>query len=200
MSTVAGPVEVNRLSNNTVWESYLVCLAAILPLSWGLSSGFLAFDNDTLYADVARTMVDTGNWMMPAIHGVPFLDKPPLFFWLTALSIELLGDTTIAYRLPAALSAAGTAGLMYFILRRIETPRSVSIAAIIALLAASFDILVERTWRSLSLEPSSRPCTISVVPWKMKRRARVVGCGPLDGPGTMLKSLVGLLVPLDSVR
>ena len=52
-------------------ESGLVFLLTLIPVSIGLSSGYLAFDNDTLYADVVRTMVETGDWLNPQIHGVP---------------------------------------------------------------------------------------------------------------------------------
>ncbi len=196
MSTFAGETGTDHVhSSGELRESIFIFLATMIPLSIGLSSGFLAFDNDTLYADVARTMVETGNWMMPAIHGVPFLDKPPLFFWLSGLSVEMLGDTTLAYRLPAALAAAATAGLMYFILRRVSTPRSTSIAAVVALLGCP--LFFEYTRRAYMEVPVAGAVLASLYFFSRALENEDdtrawLAAGLWTGLGFMLKSLVGL--------
>ena len=48
-----------------------------------------------------------------------YFDQPPLFFWLSGLSIRLLGYSTFALRLPAVLLFAGTTWLMFIITRRL---------------------------------------------------------------------------------
>ena len=41
------------------------------------------------YAEMARKMLDTGNWLTPMFDvGVPFWGKPPLAFWMSALPID----------------------------------------------------------------------------------------------------------------
>ena len=53
------------------------------------------------YGEVARLMVETGNWIVPQIdYGVPFWAKPPLSTWICSSSISLFGDHEFALRLP----------------------------------------------------------------------------------------------------
>ena len=49
------------------------------------------FDNEGRYAEVARQMVTTGDWITPRLNDTLFLNKPPLAFWLAAVSFETLG-------------------------------------------------------------------------------------------------------------
>ncbi|MDP7385541.1 MAG: glycosyltransferase family 39 protein, partial [Nitrospinota bacterium] len=43
------------------------------------------------YAEAARAMVVTGDWVVPRVNGEVHLEKPPLLYWLTAASFSLLG-------------------------------------------------------------------------------------------------------------
>ena len=53
------------------------------------------------YAEIARIMAKTGNWITPQIdYGFPFWAKPPLSTWLSAISIRIFGVTEFAVRLP----------------------------------------------------------------------------------------------------
>ncbi len=53
------------------------------------------------YGEIARLMVETGNWIVPQIdYGVPFWAKPPLSTWICSSSISLFGDHEFALRLP----------------------------------------------------------------------------------------------------
>jgi len=50
-------------------------------------------------------MLHAGNWMMPLLDGLPYIDKPVLFHWLQGLAIAVLGETETAMRLPSAFAA-----------------------------------------------------------------------------------------------
>ncbi|EGU44805.1 hypothetical protein VIOR3934_13577, partial [Vibrio orientalis CIP 102891 = ATCC 33934] len=53
------------------------------------------------YGEMARLMVETGNWVTPQFdYGVPFWDKPPLFTWMSAYGIEAFGISEFAVRVP----------------------------------------------------------------------------------------------------
>lgn len=65
------------------------------------------------YADIARRMLATGEWVVPYIDPTtPFWGKPPLSFWMTAASLRLLGLTEFAARLPSLVTAVGAAALL----------------------------------------------------------------------------------------
>ncbi|MFW6112738.1 MAG: glycosyltransferase family 39 protein [Thermodesulfobacteriota bacterium] len=65
------------------------------------------------YAEIAREMLLLQDWLIPHLNLVPYLEKPPLVYWLTSLSLGAWGLTEGAARLPAALAALGGLYLAY---------------------------------------------------------------------------------------
>src|SRR4030042_5021562 len=56
------------------------------------------------YAEVAKEMIQSGDWVVPRFNGEIFLHKPPLLFWLIALPSKIYGSVTpLLARLPSAL-------------------------------------------------------------------------------------------------
>ncbi|USD62243.1 glycosyltransferase family 39 protein [Vibrio sp. SCSIO 43140] len=68
-----------------------------------LSLGFypLMDTTESRYGEMARLMVETGNWLTPLFdYDVPFWGKPPLFTWMSAISVEMFGLSEFTLRLP----------------------------------------------------------------------------------------------------
>ena len=62
------------------------------------------FDWDEVnFAEIAREMIVSKNYLIPTINFETFTEKPPLFFWLQAISMQLFGVSEYAARLPNAL-------------------------------------------------------------------------------------------------
>lgn len=57
------------------------------------------------YASISREMLESGEFLRVQHHHAPYLDKPPLLFWCSALSFWCWGSGDIAYRLPSVLAA-----------------------------------------------------------------------------------------------
>ena len=74
------------------------------------------------YAQVAQEMVATGDWVTPRVwmneSHIPFLGKPPLYFWAAAGAMRLFGESEFAARLPSALAAVAVLGLLYAVMGR----------------------------------------------------------------------------------
>jgi 4-amino-4-deoxy-L-arabinose transferase-like glycosyltransferase len=83
----------------------LVCalLAALLYFP-ALGRPALWEPDEGRYAEIAREMVLSGDWVTPRNDWVRYFEKPPLVYWAEAISIKLLGPTEFAVRLPAALA------------------------------------------------------------------------------------------------
>jgi 4-amino-4-deoxy-L-arabinose transferase-like glycosyltransferase len=62
-------------------------------------------DVDAANAQVARNMLDSGDWVTAHLDGVPFLEKAPLHYWLMAVSYGIFGVHDWAARIPLALCA-----------------------------------------------------------------------------------------------
>ncbi|WOT04699.1 ArnT family glycosyltransferase [Shewanella youngdeokensis] len=75
------------------------------------------------YGEMARLMVETGNWITPLFdYDVPFWGKPPLHTWLSAVSILGFGVSEFAVRLPHWLVAMLTLGLVAIFTRKQRLP------------------------------------------------------------------------------
>ena len=74
------------------------------------------------FLDAARAMVERSDWLVPYYRGEPFYDKPPLTYWLLALSFEAFGPSLFSGRLVAALLALATLGVAFLTTRRLIVP------------------------------------------------------------------------------
>lgn len=65
------------------------------------------------YAEIARKMAELNDWVTPWFeYGTPFWGKPPLSFWITAISLKLFGVNEFAARLPHFIFALAIVGLV----------------------------------------------------------------------------------------
>jgi len=71
------------------------------------------------YAEIAREMVETGNWLVPRIWYVPHLDKPPFTYWAVAASLSVFGVNEWAVRLPLALAGLSAAWAVFLLVRSV---------------------------------------------------------------------------------
>lgn len=62
-------------------------------------------DVDAVQAQIARNMLQSGDWVIAHLDGVPYLEKSPLVYWLMAASLRIFGAHDWAARLPVALAA-----------------------------------------------------------------------------------------------
>ena len=82
--------------------------------------GLMVFiDDEAIRSLVAQEMLWSGNYIAPAMHGDAYLNKPPGWNWLLALSFTLHGGASEwAARLPTVLALLGFAGTTYAFSRR----------------------------------------------------------------------------------
>ncbi len=82
-------------------------------------------------ASIAWEMQISGHWFIPTYNGLPYLDKPSLFFKTVALSLVLFGHNAFAARLPSALSAIGILIMVFLFCHREYNLRTAALATII---------------------------------------------------------------------
>jgi len=71
----------------------------------GLGSRHLAGGDEPRVAGIAAETFINGNWIEPKLNNKPFLEKPPLYFWADALSMQVFGRNAFAAKLPSAVAA-----------------------------------------------------------------------------------------------
>ncbi|MCO8121683.1 glycosyltransferase family 39 protein [Stieleria sp. TO1_6] len=115
----------------------VLVVAAMIVLLPNLSYPLIEPD-ETRYAQIAIEMIDSRDWVTPTLDGTPYLDKPPLMYWLTATSFEWFGISETAARMPSVLAALATIVLTYLLGQRIVGGRAAWLGAISLLLCGGF--------------------------------------------------------------
>lgn len=102
---------LSQKTRQWLWYSLLFMLAArvvalvLIPLT---------DTTEARYAEIARKMLQTGDWItLQHDYGVPFWAKPPLSTWLSAASMAVFGVDEFAVRLPSLLLGIGTLALVW---------------------------------------------------------------------------------------
>ncbi|MCS7019493.1 MAG: glycosyltransferase family 39 protein [Cytophagales bacterium] len=88
-------------------NSKIPFLAIIIVYVSGIFLEVMDID-EAQYAAIAREMASTGEWLQVKDRGENYLDKPPLLFWVAAISFKLLGVSNFSYRfIPLLVSLLG---------------------------------------------------------------------------------------------
>lgn len=113
---------LDRIASNRTWTLGLLLL---LSLSFFVGIGNIhLFDWDEInFAESAREMIESSNYLRVQINYLPFWEKPPLFFWLQVGSMKLFGINDFAARFPNALFGAIYLFTFYFIGKRHFSPK-----------------------------------------------------------------------------
>jgi 4-amino-4-deoxy-L-arabinose transferase-like glycosyltransferase len=89
------------------YELIVILVAGVVFLGCGIGPPSLMDDVDAVHAQIARNMLDSGDWVTPHLDGVPYLEKSPLRDWATAVSYMIFGVHDWAARIPMALFTIG---------------------------------------------------------------------------------------------
>lgn len=103
----------------------IVGLLGTLLFLNGLGNHALWDYHEPYVGGIIQEMARMGNWVVPTLNGKPYLEKPPLFYWMGLLSTGAAGSfTPWALRLPSALMALGTVIWIAWLGCRLASPRA----------------------------------------------------------------------------
>src|SRR6516165_2127320 len=111
-------------SGGGAWRSLLLVLVVPAALLYPCLSFALFEPDEGRYAQIPREMLEAGEWIVPTLQGQPYLDKPPLFYWLVMLGYAGFGYHDWAARLIPALALHGSVLLTWFLGRRLVGGRA----------------------------------------------------------------------------
>lgn len=100
------------------WLVFFVVLI-IFTYFFGLSIPFVGPD-EARYAQVAREMLERGDWMTPTLGGFDWFEKPVLLYWIEMVSYKLFGISEFAGRFGPALFGLGTVASLWLLGRAVE--------------------------------------------------------------------------------
>jgi 4-amino-4-deoxy-L-arabinose transferase-like glycosyltransferase len=106
---------------------------------------------------IAQDMLRSGDWLVPRVGGDLYADKPPVFFWLLAISMGLTGSIRAGFLLPSLLAGLGTLVLVYDLLRRLHGREAAFAGALLLLATWQF------TWQARQAQIDATLCFLTTL-------------------------------------
>jgi 4-amino-4-deoxy-L-arabinose transferase-like glycosyltransferase len=179
------------------WLLFAVCLTTLF---YQLGTAGLFEPDEGRNAEKAREVLLLNDWVTPHEDFFPVLDKPMFFYWLIAISYKAFGVNEWAARLPSVLAALGCFALVYSFARIRWGPWEALWSGLILISGVEFFILS----RVVIFDMSLTFCiTLALYSFYQAAHAedairRRIYCVLMYGAlaaGTLVKGLVGLLIP-----
>src|ERR1051326_8360035 len=87
------------------YQVIVALVAALIFCGCIFSPPSLMDDVDAVQAQIARNMLQSGDWVTARLDGVAYLEKSPLKYWMMAVSFMVFGPHDWAARIPIAMAA-----------------------------------------------------------------------------------------------
>src|SRR5215813_647672 len=178
-----------------------VLLLCVLIWFVGLEYRGLFMPDEGRYADIARQMLDSGDWVTPRLNGIKYFEKPPLQYWATAATFAAFGFDEWTARLWPAVTGLLCIAFTAFAARRLAPASSPGVVALV--LAASWGFFLGAQFLTLDMGITFF-LTVAMLSYALSRRADIP---PWEQRNWMLlawaaaacavlsKGLVGVVIP-----
>ena len=125
-----------------------ICL---LTLFAGLGSPAIADSDEAFYAESAREMVESGDWLTPHFNYIYRFEKPVLYYWLAASAYLVAGVGEAAARFPSALAGLGLTLLAFAAARRWYDASTGFLAGVITATSFGYVVMARQALPDLTL-------------------------------------------------
>ena len=184
------------------WAPAILVLGAAALYLARLGQVGLFDPSEGTYAEIPREMLVLHDWITPHFNFIRYFEKPPLLYWLNALSLGLFGPSEFSARLATALAAVAGIGAVYGIGRDLWG-RQAGLASG-AILATSFGYFV---FGRIMLPDMLLTALLSAAFWGFSRGlladadkpAAVLGGWVAMAGAVMAKGLIGVVFPALSI-
>jgi 4-amino-4-deoxy-L-arabinose transferase-like glycosyltransferase len=174
-------------------------LLAGLTFLVGLGAPAITDSDEAFYAEAAREMVESGDWLTPHYNYEPRFQKPVLYYWLTAATFAATGPGEAAARLWAALSGIGLVFVTAGLARRWYDEATARVAG--AVVATSFGYVALGRMAlpdlplALCVTATIGACLIGVTEPAARARRWLVGAAVIAGLGFLMKGPLAVVLP-----
>ena len=173
-------------------------LLVFLPL-WLFASAcvrHLSVPDEGRYGDISRYMVESGDWLIPRINGLPFMHKPPLLHWLSSVFMEIFGVHIWVLRLVPVLAATLMLLSLFFFVKKHISERIAQLTVIILATNLLFFGSSEYINHDLLLASWITLSVLCFVDFTISAKKSILFLGYVAGAAAFLsKGLIGVLIP-----
>ncbi len=124
-------VEATPAAKQTLYGLIAIGVVVSFTFFFGLGSLALTGPDEPRYAEVAREMYASGDFISTTLCGCLWFEKPVLLYWMAAVSYHLFGVGEFAARFPSALSATITVLFIYFAVGKVISLRLALTASLV---------------------------------------------------------------------
>jgi len=191
---------VQDISSKTAPALFVALLSAYIIFP-GLGASSLRSWDEAEIAQISREIVESGDWLTLHFMGEPWFKKPPLYFWLTALTYKFFGVSEFSARLWSAVFGVGCSVVTYLLASRLYGTRVGLLSSIILISCSEFILGHIHGARMVALDTAVTFFILlsffSYLSARSEKRYFIL-FGVSLGLGFMAKSFVGL-IPLPVV-
>ena len=179
-----------------------LAIAAFAWLAFSIGARPLSLPDEGRYVGVAWEMLRSGDWIVPTENGLPFLHKPPLFYWLTAAAMRIFGPSVWAARCAPLLGASLGAAALYLLTRRWLGERSARGVLAVLLLSpfffgaaqfANLDMLVAGC---IAASIAAAAHAVLLMREQQGAQVAIAGAWLAAALGVLAKGLIGVALPM----
>jgi 4-amino-4-deoxy-L-arabinose transferase-like glycosyltransferase len=200
---IVQPVVLSSTKNQRQNEPYyLIALGVFCAIVFFYALGRLPFigPDEPRYAQVAREMYDSGDWVTPRLGGLHWFEKPALSYWLLGAGFALFGQNEFGARFWNAVIASLGALLLYWFGKQIRSPRYGYLSAATLITCGLWPGFARGATFDLPLSVALELALLSFYIWESRERSEgrhrlwYLFCFAL-GMAVLAKGLVGVLLP-----
>jgi 4-amino-4-deoxy-L-arabinose transferase-like glycosyltransferase len=167
---------------------------AVLLLFYQLGAKDIWDHSEVMSIAIAEHMVESSEYMVPQIYGYSFIDnRPPGYYWLTALVFKLTGETNqLMARVPSALAGVLCVLAVYMFGRQVAGPKAGFWASIVLLGMAKFVYQARLSEQDMLLTLFTTLCFWAFWFWRKPDQVTVRSAAARFWWAVLLQVLVGL--------
>lgn len=193
-------MHLQRQTRTWLFDGLILAVGLTLFFTWLLGSYALGVPDEGRYGEISREMLANHNFLTPHLNAIKYFEKPPLFYWLGALTQKFFGLNEFAVRLPAAFTAILGCLLVYAAARRLYDRNTGLLASVILATSilyftlghlATPDMLV-----SVCVTGTLLCFLLSTETMGSQRRYLMYGAYLFAALAVLAKGLLGILFPL----
>ncbi|MDD3905828.1 MAG: glycosyltransferase family 39 protein [Candidatus Omnitrophica bacterium] len=131
---------MNKIIERPVLAISILTVLCAFIFFFRLGGMALTDPDETFYAQTAKEMLHSGDWVTPSLYGKPQFEKPILIYWLVGASYKIFGVNEMAARFPSAVFAFAGVIAIYFLGSLLFNRRAGFLCAVI--LAANIEYVI----------------------------------------------------------
>ena len=182
--------------------SYIIIPIALFVYILPLTFRPLYTPDETRYAEIAREIIESGDWISPHLDGLRYFEKPIMGYWLNAVSLLMFGETRLAVRFSSAFATLLTALAVYLFTLKLNNSRHALISTVIYLTSALVYLIGSLSLLDAPFNLFLTVCMFSLVSAVIRKKFNssvvvlLVICGTASGCAFLTKGFLAFAFPM----